>query len=108
MAAKAKRIIMHKDIAIRKAQQSTCRYKVSAIGIDYKGEYIGSSVNSPRFDKYGGGYHAEMKLMARYGRNLKHIFICRVGEGGDLLPIHPCSRCKTKADELGIKIITLK
>jgi len=94
--------------AIKKASQSSCRYKVSAIGFGSKGEYIGATVNSPRFNKYGGGYHAEMKLMARYGRTLKTVFICRVGGNGDMLPIDPCSRCKNKADDLGIKIVTLE
>jgi cytidine deaminase len=93
-----------KDLAVKKAMQSNCRFRVSAIGYGHNGEYIGCSVNSPRFSKFNGGLHAEMKLFARYGKNLKTVIICRVGNTGELLPIDPCSTCQSKADELGIKI----
>jgi len=96
------------DIAIRKAKQSSCRFKVSAIGINHKGEVIGSYSNSPRWSKLGGGNHAEMRLMARYKNHLKTIYICRVGGAGELRPIDPCSVCSEKAEELGIKIISFK
>jgi cytidine deaminase len=96
-----------KTIAIKKAMQSQCRFKVSAVGFDNKGKLIGTTMNAPRFSKYGGGFHAEMRLMARYGKNLKTIVICRVGNKGDMLPIDPCKMCQNKANELGIKIVTL-
>jgi tRNA(Arg) A34 adenosine deaminase TadA len=96
-----------KQRAIKKAMQSQCRFKVSAIGFDHNGNYLGSSVNAPRFDKFSGGLHAEMRLFARYGKNLKTVFICRVGNTGLLLPIDPCSTCASKAKELGIKIKTI-
>ena len=96
-----------KNMAIKKASQSFCRFRVSAIGFDHNGNYLGSSVNSPRLNKLGGGLHAEMRLFARYGRNLKTVFICRVGNTGELLAIDPCSVCANKAKDLGIKIITI-
>jgi len=104
---KKKKIEHLQNLAIKKASQSYCRFKVSAIGFGHNGEYIGSSVNSPRLNKLGGGLHAEMKLFARYGKNLKTVFICRIGNTGLLLPIDPCYACNNKAKELGIKIKTL-
>lgn len=94
-------------IAIKKASQSTCNYRVSAIGLNKKGEVIGTACNKHRFLKYGGSIHAEMSLMARYGKNLKTIIICRVGAKGDLLPIEACCSCASKAKDLGIKIVSI-
>lgn len=93
--------------SIRKASKSSGRYKISAIGINYRGEIIGSAFNTPRFHRKGGGNHAELNLIKRCGKDLKTIILCRVGGFGNLLPIHPCKTCQTKADELGIKIITV-
>ena len=91
---------------IKKAKKSTCRYKVSALGLTSKGEIIGLKNNSPRFSREGGSVHAEMALMRQYGENIKTIYICRVNGKGELLPIKPCKVCKRKAKELGIKILT--
>lgn len=94
--------------AISKAKQSKCDFKISAIGFNKKGELIGSSFNVSRIPKKGGGIHAEMKLMARYREHLKTILICRTNQSGDLLPIDPCDACARKAQELGIKIISIR
>lgn len=91
---------------IKKAKKSTCRYRVSALGLTAKGEIIGIKNNSPRFSREGGSIHAEMALMKQYGENIKTIYICRVNGKGELLPIKPCKVCRRKADELGIKILT--
>jgi hypothetical protein len=93
-------------IAKNKAEQSICRYKISALGFNNKGELVASTVNSPRFCRKGGGVHAELRLMKEH-KGLKTILICRVGGSGDLLPIDPCVVCAKKAFELGIKIITI-
>lgn len=93
--------------AIKKATQSSCRYKISAMGFNAKGELIGTSTNYPRFPKSNGSIHAEMNLMSRYGTKIKKIIICRVGGTGELLPIHPCKMCKAKMDELNIKCYTI-
>ena len=95
------------EMARKKAQQSICRYKVSAIGLDKRGNIIGSAFNKPRFDRLGGGLHAEMNLIGRYGSNLKTIIICRVGDKGDLLAIDPCDNCSYIAKKMGIKIISV-
>lgn len=96
------------NIAKNKAKQSICRYKISAIGFNHRGELIGKSFNRQRFIRKGGGIHAEMHLMSRYGTALKTIIICRVNNSGECLPIDPCETCKRKADEMGIKIYSIK
>jgi hypothetical protein len=95
------------NIAKKKALQSICRYNVSALGFNNKGELVASTVNTPRFERRGGGRHAEMSLMKTH-IGLKTILICRVNKQGELLPIDPCISCSTKAKELNIKIITIK
>jgi cytidine deaminase len=93
--------------AINKAKQSLCRYRISALGMNHKGEIIGSAINKPRFDHKGGGLHAESNLISKYGNKLKTIIICRVGLSGNILPIHPCINCYSLANKLGIKIKTI-
>ena len=94
--------------AIKKANSnSTNRYKVSALGLNSKGELIGSATNSPRFSRYGGGIHAEMALLHRYGTNIKTIIICRVGGNGTPLPIKPCDKCQKVLDKLKIKVLSV-
>jgi len=95
------------DKAIRRASKSICRYKVSAIGLNKKGEIIGSSVNTVRFNKLNGGIHAEASLIGRYGSQLKTIIICRVNKTGGILPIEPCDNCQKLANKFGIKIISV-
>lgn len=91
-----------------KAIKSSCRYKISALGFSRKGDLLGTTNNGHRFESKGGGLHAEIELIKKYGRKLKTILICRVGNGGDLLPISPCNNCKKVADKLNIKIISVK
>lgn len=98
----------HKSQMVKKAGQSLCRFKISAFGLNHKNKIIYKSTNKPRFKKKRGGIHAEMEVMLKAGPSLKTIIICRVNKGGNLLPIDPCSMCKEKADELGIKIISLR
>lgn len=97
-----------KTIAKRKAMQSDCNYRVSAIAINRRGEIINSTTNKHRFDGKGKGLHAEMQLMSANPKGIKHIIICRVGKGGMLLEIDPCPMCQEKANELGIKITSIK
>jgi len=95
-------------LAVKKAQQSNCQFKISAVGINHRGEVIGSAINRQRFFHRGGGVHAEMYLMKHLGPGLKTIIICRVNRSGKMLPIHPCGICARKAEELGIKILTIE
>jgi len=94
--------------AMEKAAQSPCAYRISAIGVSRRGEIIDKTFNLHRFGKKGGGIHAEMALMKRHPKALKTIIICRIGKDGCLLPIEPCDICKKKANELDIKICTVK
>ena len=94
--------------AVKKAIQSDCRYRISAIGLNKKGEVFCSVTNRQRFYYKGGGKHAEMLLMETAGKGLKTIIICRVGLSNSILPIKPCPMCNAKADELGIKIISVE
>ena len=94
--------------AINKAEQSPSKFKISAIGLDEKGQVLGSAFNSIRFDRFGGGVHAEMALLSRYGNNVKIIILCRVGKSGELRPIHPCEKCQKILDKKSIKVITVE
>jgi cytidine deaminase len=94
--------------AINKALKSTCNYKVSAIGLNRKGDIIGTAMNKHRYCRYGGGLHAEMELVRKYGRKVKTIVICRVNNNGDILPIDPCDVCKKMLGKLGIEIVTIR
>lgn len=94
--------------AIKKANKSICKFKISAVGFNHKGEMIGSITNTPRFSRYGGGIHAEAALIKRYRGHLKTILICRVNTNGGLLPIDPCDKCQKLADKFNIKITSVK
>jgi cytidine deaminase len=95
------------NFAIKKARTSACKFKISAIGFNAKGEIIGSSTNIMRFVRKGGGLHAEAKLIMRYRNNLDTILICRVNKTGEILPIEPCGNCLKLAEKYGIKIISV-
>jgi hypothetical protein len=94
-----------RGIAQAKAFQSNCVYKVSALGLNRKGEVMAKAFNKHRFEGHGRGIHAERQVMKKKG--VKTIIIARVGNGGDLLPITPCDKCKEIADSLGIRIISV-
>lgn len=92
------------DRLIKKAGQSQCQYKIAAIAYSKKGNILGIVFNGSRFSRYGGGIHAERKLMQIYGRSISYIEICRTNGKGSVLPIEPCEVCQKIADKLGIKI----
>lgn len=92
----------------KKASQSASKFRIAAFGFNHKGECVAKARNIFRFDRKGGGIHAEMKIMQDAMRKrIRTIVICRVGKRGDFLPIDPCPTCQRKADELGIKILSL-
>lgn len=96
------------QIAVKKAKQSLCDYKISALGLNRNGVCVHRATNLSRFGKHGGGIHAEMRVMAQARRKgIRTILICRVGKGGDLRPIDPCEVCARTAKKLGIRIITV-
>lgn len=92
--------------AIRKANQSSCHYRISAIGFSKRGDMLCCYTNKPRFSRLGGGLHAEMRVI-RSNPKVKTMLICRIGAGGALLPIHPCKRCSKVLNKLGVKVVTV-
>jgi len=94
--------------AKRKASRTICRFKIAAWGEDRRGTVIDCVFNSPRFIKKGGGTHCKMALMKRCPKSLYKIYLLRVNNKGKLMPINPCPTCQQKADELGIKIISVE
>jgi len=96
-----------RNLAIKKASQSISRFRISAIALNERGNILGTAVNRPRFDRYGGGVHAEMAILHKYNTQVKTIIICRIGNSGNILPIHPCIRCKKVLDKLGIKVYSI-
>lgn len=100
-----------KDIlskASNKASDSKCRYKVSALGFNKKGDYLGCASNYSRYMKQGGGLHAEILLIRKYGSLLDKIILCRVNNKGKFLKIDPCNNCKKILDKYNIKYHTVK
>lgn len=96
------------EILRKKAQQSICKYPMSAIGLNNNNDIVAKATNTPRFPGRGGGEHAEEKVMqAARKKGVTTIIICRIGKAGDFLPIEPCKRCQKHADKLGIKLITV-
>lgn len=93
----------------KKAAQSSCKFRVAAYGFNRRGELVSKSANLPRFDRKGGGIHAEMRVMqeARQ-KGIATILICRIDRSGNFSPIKPCIACQKKADELGIKIHSIE
>lgn len=84
-----------------KAAQSTCRYKVAAVGLDSRGNVLGIFSNRPRFvswrgsDNYygrNGDWHAEHLCLRRCGPELSLIYVTRV-KNGRLLRMDPCKAC---------------
>lgn len=85
-------------------------YRIVAIAFSRKDNFLGLAMNGFRdfmSDGKGKGMHAEMKLMKQFGKQIDRIYILRVGNALDALPIHPCDNCSKVANKLGIKIICL-
>lgn len=92
-------------------QERGTHYNIAAIAFTKKGNFLGISMNSHRnymSHRYGAGLHAEMVLMKKFGRRIDTIYLLRVGDSGDRLPIHPCKNCALAAYKLGISIIPLQ
>jgi cytidine deaminase len=95
--------------ARKKATQSISKFRISALGFNFEGNCVATAINAPRFNKFGGGVHAERQLMAiSKKKGIVKILICRINDTGKILPIHPCSVCKEIAEKLNIKIITIQ
>jgi hypothetical protein len=96
-----------KTIAIKKALQSPCRFKISALAFNKKNELISTASNTKRFLGKGRGLHAEANVIKNCGPSVKTILICRVNINGKMCPIDPCPQCQSLADKYGIKIMSI-
>jgi len=85
-------------------------YRVAAAAFSRRGNLLGVEMNGWRellTTRRGTGKHAEAALMKKYGKKIDTIYILRVGNSLDILPIHPCSGCAKMAKKIGIKIIPI-
>lgn len=94
--------------ARKKAQQSSSKYRISAIALDKNGKILATAVNQPRFSRKGGGIHAELLALRKGGPKTHSIMLCRIGNGGDLLDVNPCENCQRILDKLGIKVYSIR
>jgi len=91
-----------------KAKQSTCKFRISALGFNKSGICVIARSNKQQFSRKGGGFHAERLVMQEArSRGVCRILICRIGKGGAMRPIDPCPQCQSIADKLGIIIDTI-
>ena len=93
-----------------KDNNKSLKYKICAIAFSKRNNLLGISMNGHRpFEsvRRGGGQHAEIELIAKFGRRIDRIYIMRVGKQCDALPIHACENCSKVAAKYGIKIIPL-
>lgn len=96
-----------KAINRRKSGNNIQKYFIVAAGISKKGNFIEMALNRPAEKPGNRCYHAEGILISKYGRKLEVIYIARFGNSGDELPIKPCEQCRSIADRMGIKIVSL-
>ena len=85
-------------------------YNVVAVAFTKKGNFIDIRYNNHQTftpKRRGSGLHAEQDLIHLYGNKIDTIYILRVGNSGNILPIHPCKICSEIAKKRGIKIIPL-
>jgi len=94
--------------ARKKAEQSLSKYRISAVALDKNGKVLATAVNQPRFNRKGGGIHAEILALRKAGPKTYSIVICRIGNAGDLLNIQPCKRCKKILDKHGIRVYSIE
>jgi cytidine deaminase len=96
------------QLAIKKAQQTTCRYKIFCIAFNSNGDVLGITCNKRNIDKQGCSIHAEIMALKRFNRKIKSVIIGRTNNKGHLLPIDPCHTCKNILNRNGINIKTIK
>ena len=87
-------------------------YRIAAAAFSAHGNLLGIEMNGWRelpTTRKGTGKHAEATLMKRFGVKLRggKIYILRIGNAGDILPIHPCSCCTSMASKIGVEVIPI-
>lgn len=88
---------------------SPARFRVGALGFNRAGVIVAVGFSRPRFNRSGGGVHAEETIMrVARKRGVVKILIGRIGRSGLFRPIDPCPRCLKHAQRLGIKIESVK
>jgi len=90
-------------LAVRKTRKKPCKYRIAAICYS-DNRLLGISYNRPRFSRKGGGVHAEMSALQRWGTEITQMTLVRFGNDDNLLPIHPCVNCRKVLDRLGILV----
>jgi hypothetical protein len=90
----------------RAAQRVQLRFKVVAVGLDYRGRVISLATNSPRLEHRS--WHAEERIIHGSPRSLAKVLIARVGRTGNWLPIDPCAVCVELARKRGVEIERLE
>ena len=95
-------------MARSRAEDVVCRARVVAIGFDRRGDFLGIATNSPRINCKGGGLHAEIALLRKYGPKIHSLILCRFGHSGIPRPIEPCEACRRVLTKKGIKVSILK
>jgi len=98
---------MMKQLLVREALKSPCRYRVAAIGLNRRGVVVCQAHNMPRMNYPGGGLHAEINLL-RKNCNISSILLARVSKTGLLCPIEPCKACSKLLHKLGINVYKLQ
>lgn len=93
----------------RKGRKSVCRTRVVAIGFSHKGDYVGMCTNRPNLKKHGGGFHAELELLKKFGaKRIRSILLVRVSSAGIIKPMHTCARCWKVLAKHGIRVQTVE
>lgn len=95
------------DMARRKTDNRNTQYRVAAICFGKRNKFLGISINSSRFFYDGGGIHAEMAGLQKWGTDIQKMFIVRFGRGGAIRPINPCKNCNRVLNKLRIKVISI-
>lgn len=94
------------DRARRKVLNKKGKFRVCAICFG-RGKFLGIAYNYPRFFRKGGGVHAEMMALHRWGEQIDVILLVRFGRGGNLLPINPCPSCEKILNKLKINVVLI-
>ena len=85
-------------------------YRIAAAAYSKKGNLLGIEMNGWRelvTNRRGTGKHAEAALIKKYGKKIDTIYILRVGNALDILPIHPCEACLNMASKIGAEIVPI-
>lgn len=85
-------------------------YRICAIAFTKRNNLLGIEMNNFRnglSNRPGAGSHAEATLIKKYGKRIDKIYVMRVGNACDALPIHPCENCSKLAEKYNIKIIPM-